>query len=177
MKTYTSKSIAKYLTQFDNFGRAYLNDETICIDRKGTLHTLSADNVRKFNDAYGNTKEDEFFGEKISFIANYISFHIARQDDKTIFSCDICNEHKPTKEQVEKLFNVIKRIKKLYSDCVYVICWRWVAGGGYCLSIRRTPNAITKQITKALDENKDWVDNGSIDVKYWDYIAKIKGEN
>lgn len=173
MKRYTSKSIASYLNPFVDFARTYLKDEIVCIDRQGKLHTLSISDVRKFNNSYANTKTDELFGEKLSFIANYISFRITKYDG-TYFYCDICEEIKPTDLQIEKLFELIKKIKKLYSDCAFDINWRWLYGGGNSLCCQRTPQATIRKITKALEDNKEWAKNEI--VKYCDFIAEIKGE-
>lgn len=174
MKRYTSKSIDSYLNSFVGFAQTYLKDEIICIDRQGELHAISINDVRKFNNSYANTKTDELFGEKLSFIANYISFSITKYDG-TCFYCDICEEIKPTDLQIEKLFKVIKKIKKLYSDCSFDINWRWLSGGGNLLCRQRNPQTTIRKITKALEDNTEWAKNGL--VKYCDFIAEIKGEN
>ena len=177
MKRYTNKSIASYLKPFIDIEN--LQDNEICIDRQGNLHTLPLNDVRKFNGSYANTKNDTYFREKISFIANYISVLIYEGQtfggEYTCFSCDICEDYKPTNEQLETLFDLIKQTKKINKKCFFDISWRWLAGGGHILCWQKSPHTTIEKITKAITNKKEWAENGL--VKYCDFIAEIKGEN
>ena len=148
---FNKKSINQYLTACDKQTLPSA-DQLMCIDKLGNFSLIELSDVRRINQSEWN-HNPEFFGEKVTFINDYISFSYYTLNN--LISIDISSDTKPTEAQLEALFNYVTEMHKRDVSMYFKAWWRWTPGGGCSMDkgvYTKFPKTFRKKVMDALDK-------------------------
>lgn len=135
-----------YITQVPDGYDLLGNDMHYLIDKEGTIFMMTFPKLRELNGVDAEV-DPILAGKTLSMLTDYIAFHKFMDTIYVSISSDV----KPTDNQLNALYEILRKLKKLDKGLYLSFDWRWACGGGNAMG------AGSKQAERSIKKVKEYL--------------------